>query len=205
MWLSVALDLFSSICVKRVLNVSPSAVALGAPVSSSPALCPTDRGSLRACLVPLALSELAHHLMVLVAQNTGQEEGSFVRAPCLKAPPGPALSVDGHIPLPFRTGTTLATPCAGPCLRRLGRGVVPWCIGVIAQLMNALQELTLSVEDFLKGLKKNLISLLFYIFLLVTWWFSAATKTFVNKKSYPLCIKKSTFGPNSLVFQHLPA
>ncbi len=137
MWLlwsvghSVALDLFS-ICVKRVLNISPSAVALGAPVSSSSAFTPTHRGSVRAGLVPLALSELPHHLMVLVAQNTGQEEGSFVRAPCLKAPPGPALPVDGHVPLPLRSGTPLAAPCPGPCWWRLGCSMVPWCIGVVA-------------------------------------------------------------------------
>lgn len=133
MWLlwsvGLSVDLFS-ICVKRVLNVSPSAVALGAPVSSSSAFCSTN--SVRARLVPLALSELAHHLMVLVAQNTGQEEGSFVRAPCLKAPPGPALPVDGHVPLPFRTGTTLAAPCPGPCWWRLGCSMVPWCVGVVA-------------------------------------------------------------------------
>lgn len=113
------------LCRERVLNVRPSAVALGAPVSSSPALCPTDRGPVRARLVPLALSELAHHLVVLVAQNTGQKEGSFVRAPCLKAPPGPALPIDGHVPLPFRAGAALAGAGAGPCWGRLGRGVVP--------------------------------------------------------------------------------
>lgn len=114
-----------SICVKRELNVSPSVVALGAPVSSSPALCSTDRGPMRACVVPLTLSKLAHHLMVLVGQNSGQEEGSFVRAPCFKAPPGPSLSIDGHIPLPFRTGTAFAAPYAGPCWRRLGGCMVP--------------------------------------------------------------------------------
>lgn len=51
--------------------------------------------------------------MVLVAQNTGQEEGSFVRALGLKAPPGPTFSVNRHVPLLLDKGPVLVAPSTG--------------------------------------------------------------------------------------------
>lgn len=100
----------------------------------------------------LTFSQLPYHLMVLVGQYPRQEKWSFVSATSFKAPSWSAFSINGNIPLALGYGSPLAA--ATSCWKRLFCWVMAGCIGVVAQLMDALHKFTLSVEHFL-GYEKN--------------------------------------------------
>lgn len=100
----------------------------------------------------LTFSQVPNHLMVLVGQYPRQEKWSFVSATSFKAPSWPAFSINGNIPLALGYGSPLAA--ATSCWKWLLCWVMAGCIGVVAQLMDALHKFTLSVEHFL-GYEKN--------------------------------------------------
>ena len=92
--------------------------------------------------------QAAHHLVVLVAQDPGQEQRGLVRAAGLEPAARPALPVDGHVPLALGAGA--APGPRGPRGPRLLRGVVAGRVRVVAQLVDPLDELTLPVEHLLE-------------------------------------------------------
>lgn len=97
----------------------------------------------------LNVPQLPHHLMVLVAQHPRQEEWGFISAPSFKASPRPPFPVDGDVPLPPDSGSTLAAAAACSRWQGLLCEVLSWCIGVVPQLMDPFHKFTLLVENLL--------------------------------------------------------
>lgn len=105
-----------------------------------------------------------HHVMVLVPQYAGQEERGPLGAPCSATPPGPTLAVDGDVPQPLgawpvpavvavATAAAAAATAVGHAAvggRWRGCVVLPRGIGVVAQLVHPLNELTLLVKGILQ-------------------------------------------------------
>lgn len=90
-----------------------------------------------------AAVEQPDHLVVFAVQHSGQEERGFLRPARLKAPPGSSLAVDGEVPESLGAGSA-------PAARPAGRGAVqPRGVRVVAQLVDALHELTLGVVALL--------------------------------------------------------
>lgn len=61
-----------------------------------------------------------HHLMVLVAQHSGQEERGLLCAAGLEAPAWPTLAIHGHVPRSLGTRLPSSARPAGPCAVQAG-------------------------------------------------------------------------------------
>lgn len=106
--------------IKVCSVIWPSATAFSGTVSPSAAV-PSGAVLMRVLVSAPTFSQPPHHLMVLVAQHSRQEERCFVRAPGFEASPRPAFAVDGDVPLALGAGTPLA---ATALWQRLLSGVV---------------------------------------------------------------------------------
>lgn len=120
-----------------------SAPAFPGAVPASPAL---TVAAVAVCT--LTVPQPPHHLVVLVAQDPGQEKCRLVRAPGFEASPRPPFAVDGDVPLALGAGSPLVATAA-PRRQLLLGGVVAGRVGVVPQLVDPLHELTLFVEHFL--------------------------------------------------------
>lgn len=100
----------------------------------------------------LTFSQMPDHLMILVRQYPRQEKWSFVSTTSFKAPSWPAFAINGNIPLSFGYCPPLAAAISW--WKLLLCWMMAGCVGVVAQLMDALHKFTLSVEHFL-GYEKN--------------------------------------------------
>lgn len=87
----------------------------------------------------LATLQQPHHLMVLVAQHSGQEERGLLCAAGLEAPAWPTLAIHRHVPRSLGTRLPLSSWPTGPCAVQAGS------ICIVAQLMDPFHKLTLCV------------------------------------------------------------
>lgn len=102
---------------------------------------------------PLAVPQLLHQLVVLVAQYPREEQRGLVRAPGFKSPPRPAFAVDGNVPLALHASSpsAAAAAAAAPWQKWLLCGMMAGCVGVVSQFVNSLHKLAFCVEHLLVG------------------------------------------------------
>lgn len=103
---------------------------------------------------PLAVSQLLHQLMVLVAQYPREEKWGLVCAPGFKSSPWPAFAIDWNVPLALHASSPSAAAAAAagaPWRQRLLCGMMAGCVGVVSQFVDSLHKLTFFIEHFLVG------------------------------------------------------
>lgn len=87
----------------------------------------------------LATLEQPHHLMVLVAQYSGQEKRGLLCAAGLEAPAWPTLAIHRHVPRSLGTRLPASPWPTGPSAVQAGS------IRIVAQLVNPFHKLTLCI------------------------------------------------------------